>query len=122
MGADAIMPPDTPFDPPIHRLRPHRGQVLPASHYRRLMAGSQIRASHLTGDERVQDPYSFRCQPQVTGACLDLLANVARTLLIEANAVSDNPLVFPADGEVLSGGDFHAEPVAFAADQIALAI
>ena len=95
---------------------------LAAAHYRRLLAGSAIRASHLVDDDRVQDPYSFRCQPQVMGACLDLLANAARTLTIEANAVSDNPLVFAEDGAVLSGGNFHAEPVAFAADIIAMAI
>jgi histidine ammonia-lyase len=103
-------------------LRPHPGQVLAAGHYRRLMAGSQIRASHLEGDERVQDPYSFRCQPQVMGACLDLLVQSARALVIEANGVTDNPLVFADDRTVLSGGNFHAEPIAFAADIIALAI
>ena len=122
MSVDAVMGSDTPFDPRIHALRPHPGQVLAASHYRRLLAGSEIRASHLEGDDRVQDPYSFRCQPQVMGACLDLLANAARTLVIEANAVSDNPLVFAEDGAVLSGGNFHAEPVAFAADIIAMAV
>jgi histidine ammonia-lyase len=122
MSVDAVMGSDTPFDPRIHALRPHPGQVLAASHYRRLLAGSQIRASHLEGDDRVQDPYSFRCQPQVMGACLDLLANAARSLTIEANAVSDNPLVFAEDGAVLSGGNFHAEPVAFAADVIAMAV
>ena len=122
MSVDAVMGSDTPFDPRIHALRPHPGQQLAASHYRRLLAGSQIRASHLEGDDRVQDPYSFRCQPQVMGACLDLLANAARTLTIEANAVSDNPLVFAEDGAVLSGGNFHAEPVAFAADMIAMAV
>ncbi len=122
MSVDAIMGADTPFDPRIHALRPHAGQVLAAGHYRRLMNGSAIRASHLEGDERVQDPYSFRCQPQVIGACLDLLAQSARTLLIEANGVTDNPLVFAEDCAVLSGGNFHAEPVAFAADIIALAI
>jgi histidine ammonia-lyase len=122
MSVDAVMGSDTPFDPRIHALRPHPGQVLAASHYRRLLAGSGIRASHLEGDDRVQDPYSFRCQPQVMGACLDLLANAARTLTIEANAVSDNPLVFAEDGAVLSGGNFHAEPVAFAADVIAMAV
>jgi histidine ammonia-lyase len=122
MSLDAIMGSDTPFDPRIHALRPHPGQTLAASHYRRLMAGSAIRASHLEGDERVQDPYSFRCQPQVMGACLDLLAQTARMLLIEANGVTDNPLVFAEDGAVLSGGNFHAEPVGFAADIIALAI
>jgi histidine ammonia-lyase len=122
MSVDAIMGADTPFDPRIHALRPHPGQVLAANHYRRLMKGSAIRASHLEGDERVQDPYSFRCQPQVMGACLDLIAQTARTLLIEANGVTDNPLVFAEDGAVLSGGNFHAEPVAFAADILALAI
>jgi histidine ammonia-lyase len=84
------------------------------------MAGSAIRASHRVDDPRVQDPYCLRCQPQVMGACLDLLRQTANTLAIEANGVSDNPLVF--DGEVVSGGNFHAEPVAFAADTIALAI
>ena len=122
LSIDAVMGSDTPFDPRIHALRPHPGQVLSASHYRRLLAGSAIRASHLVDDERVQDPYSFRCQPQVMGACLDMLANAARTLVVEANGVSDNPLVFAEDGAVLSGGNFHAEPVAFAADMIAIAI
>lgn len=122
MSVDAIMGSDTPFDARIHSLRPHPGQMLAAAHYRRLMQGSAIRASHLTGDDRVQDPYSFRCQPQVMGACLDILANAARTLMIDANGVTDNPLVFAADGAVLSGGNFHAEPVAFAADIIAMAL
>ncbi|MCB1378593.1 MAG: histidine ammonia-lyase [Alphaproteobacteria bacterium] len=122
LSLDAVMGSDTPFDPRIHDLRPHPGQKLAAAHYRRLLAGSEIRASHLSNDERVQDPYSFRCQPQVMGACLDLLANAARSLTVEANAVSDNPLVFAEDGAVLSGGNFHAEPVAFAADMTALAI
>lgn len=122
LSVDAVMGSDTPFDPRIHALRPHPGQLLAARHYRRLMEGSRIRASHVTGDDRVQDPYSFRCQPQVMGAALDLLTNAARTLVIEANGVSDNPLVFAEDGAVLSGGNFHAEPVAFAADIIAMAI
>jgi histidine ammonia-lyase len=122
LSVDAVMGSDTPFDPRIHALRPHPGQQLAAKHYRRLMEGSRIRASHVTGDDRVQDPYSFRCQPQVMGAALDLLTNVARTLVIEANGVSDNPLVFAEDGAVLSGGNFHAEPVAFAADIIAMAV
>ena len=122
LSIDAVMGSDTPFDPRIHALRPHPGQILAASHYRRLLSGSAIRASHLVDDERVQDPYSFRCQPQVMGACLDVLANAARTLMIEANGVSDNPLVFAEDGAVLSGGNFHAEPVAFAADMIAMAV
>ena len=122
MSIDAVMGSDTPFDHRIHDLRPHPGQKLAASHYRRLLQGSAIRASHLVGDDRVQDPYSFRCQPQVMGACLDILANAGRTLMIEANGVSDNPLVFAEDGAVLSGGNFHAEPVAFAADIIAMAV
>ena len=122
MSVDAVMGSDTPFDPRIHALRPHPGQQLAASHYRRLLEGSEIRASHLKNDDRVQDPYSFRCQPQVMGACFDLLADAARRLTIEANAVSDNPLVFAEDGAVLSGGNFHAEPVAFAADMIAMAV
>ena len=122
LSIDAVMGSDTPFDPRIHALRPHPGQILAAAHFRRLLSGSAIRASHLVDDERVQDPYSFRCQPQVMGACLDVLANAARTLMIEANGVSDNPLVFAEDGAVLSGGNFHAEPVAFAADMIAMAV
>jgi histidine ammonia-lyase len=122
MSVDAVMGSDTPFDPRIHALRPHAGQQLAAIQYRRLLDGSAIRASHREDDDRVQDPYSFRCQPQVMGACLDLLATAAKTLTIEANSVSDNPLVFAEDGAVLSGGNFHAEPVAFAADMIAMAV
>jgi histidine ammonia-lyase len=86
------------------------------------MAGSAIRASHLHGDERVQDPYCLRCQPQVMGAALDVLRQAAATLQTEANGVTDNPLIFAATNEALSGGNFHAEPVAFAADMMALAI
>jgi histidine ammonia-lyase len=91
------------------------------------VAGSAIRASHLVGDERVQDPYSLRCQPQVMGAVMDLIAQAGRTLLIESNAVTDNPLIVPDSGAsgagmIVSGGNFHAEPVAFAADSLALAI
>jgi histidine ammonia-lyase len=87
-----------------------------------LLAGSDIRQSHLEGDERVQDPYCLRCQPQVIGAALDVLAQAARTLVTEANAATDNPLVLVETGEIVSGGNFHAEPVAFAADQVALAL
>ena len=122
MSVDAAMGSDTPFDARIHALRGHRGQIDAAEAYRRLLAGSEIRASHLTGDDKVQDPYSLRCQPQVMGACLDVMRAAAGTLLVEANGVTDNPLVFPEDGASLSGGNFHAEPVAFAADQLALAI
>jgi len=122
MSVDAAMGSDTPFDPRLHELRGHLGQIEVAAAYRRLLAGSAIRASHLEGDDKVQDPYSLRCQPQVMGACLDLMNAAALTLLTEANGVTDNPLVFPDTGESLSGGNFHAEPVAFAADQLALAI
>ena len=119
---DAAKGSDAPFDPRIHAVRGQPGQIAVAATTRALLAGSEIRRSHLDNDERVQDPYSLRCQPQVMGACRDLIANAARTLLIEANAVTDNPLVFTDTNEVISGGNFHAEPVAFAADTLALAI
>ncbi|MDF2617474.1 MAG: histidine ammonia-lyase [Xanthobacteraceae bacterium] len=122
LSTDAARGSDAPFDPRIHALRKHGGQIETAEALRRLMAGSAIRASHLVGDERVQDPYCLRCQPQVMGACLDVLRQAASTLETEANGVSDNPLIFAEDGEALSGGNFHAEPVAFAADMIALAV
>jgi len=122
LSTDAAKGSDTPFDPRIHLLRRHRGQIETADALRALMAGSAIRASHLVGDERVQDPYCLRCQPQVMGAILDLLRQAAFTLATEANGVTDNPLIFADDGEALSGGNFHGEPVAFAADMIALAI
>ncbi len=121
LSVDAAMGSDTPFDPRIHELRGQRGQIEVAKRYRALLEGSAIRASHVKGDDRVQDPYSLRCQPQVMGACLDLMRMAAQTLEIEANGVSDNPLIFPDTGEALSGGNFHAEPVAFAADMLALA-
>ncbi|MCQ1570088.1 histidine ammonia-lyase [Neorhizobium galegae] len=121
MSTDAAMGSSAPFHPDIHTLRGHKGQIDAAAALRALLSGSVIRESHLQGDERVQDPYCIRCQPQVDGACLDLLRSVARTLEIEANAVTDNPLVL-SDDSVVSGGNFHAEPVAFAADQIALAV
>jgi histidine ammonia-lyase len=120
MSLDALQGSDVPFDPRIHSLRGHPGQAQVSQVYRELLAGSQIRESHRTC-ERVQDPYSLRCQPQVMGACLDLITQSAETLLTEANSVTDNPLIFAATGEVLSGGNFHAEPVAFAADILALA-
>jgi histidine ammonia-lyase len=121
MSTDAAMGSSAPFHPDIHTLRGHRGQIDAAAALRTLLAGSAIRESHVEGDERVQDPYCIRCQPQVDGACLDLLRTAARTLEIEANAVTDNPLVL-SDDSVVSGGNFHAEPVAFAADQIAIAV
>jgi histidine ammonia-lyase len=125
LSIDAARGSDAPFDARIHAVRGQPGQIAAAAIYRELVAGSAIRASHLVGDERVQDPYSLRCQPQVMGAVMDLIANAGRTLLIEANAVTDNPLVFrdgEGAGEVVSGGNFHAEPVAFAADTLALAL
>jgi histidine ammonia-lyase len=121
LSTDAAMGSSAPFHPEIHTLRGHRGQIDTAAALWRLLDGSPIRESHLEGDERVQDPYCIRCQPQVDGACLDILRMTAHTLTIEANAVTDNPLVL-SDGSVVSGGNFHAEPVAFAADQIALAV
>jgi histidine ammonia-lyase len=122
LSLDAAKGSDAPFDARVHQVRGQPGQIAAAAIYRQLVAGSAIRASHLVGDERVQDPYSLRCQPQVMGAVMDLVGNVARTLLIEANAVTDNPLVFADSGQIISGGNFHAEPVAFAADTLALAI
>jgi histidine ammonia-lyase len=158
LTVDAARGSDGPFDPRIHALRGQPGQIDVAQYYRALLAGSAIRRSHLTGDDRVQDPYSLRCQPQVVGACLDQLRHAALVLLREANAVTDNPLVFveyagerseavlqadatePAlpgrwrrppggeaaagrfGGEIISGGNFHAEPVALAADAMAVAI
>ena len=122
LSTDAARGSDAPFDPRIHRLRRHRGQIEAADALRALMAGSAIRESHRVGDERVQDPYCIRCQPQVMGAALDVLRSGAGLLETEANGVSDNPLIFPEDGVALSGGNFHAEPVAFAADMIALAL
>jgi len=122
LSTDAGMGSSAPFRAEIHALRGQPGQIDAAATLRRLMSGSEIRESHRFGDERVQDPYCLRCQPQVVGACLDLLRQAGATLAREANAVTDNPLIFPEDGTILSGGNFHAEPVAFAADQIALAI
>ncbi|WP_455373690.1 histidine ammonia-lyase [Limibacillus halophilus] len=122
LSTDAAMGSSAPFRPEIHELRGQPGQIDAAAALRALMEDSEIRSSHREGDERVQDPYCLRCQPQVMGACIDLFRNVARTLVIEANAVTDNPLVIKADGAILSGGNFHAEPVAFAADILALAL
>lgn len=122
LSTDAARGSDAPFDPLIHRVRRHRGQIETAGALRNLMDGSAIRASHLVGDSRVQDPYCLRCQPQVMGAALDILRQAARTLATEANGVSDNPLIFAEESRAISGGNFHAEPVAFAADTMALAI
>jgi histidine ammonia-lyase len=121
MSVDAALGSDVPFDERIHAVRGQPGQIAAARILARLIAGSGIRASHLDCD-RVQDPYSLRCQPQVMGAVLDTLDAAAAMLEREANAVSDNPLVFPDEDDILSGGNFHAEPVGFAADMIALAV
>ncbi len=122
LTVDAARGSDGPFDPRIHALRGQPGQIDVAMYYRALLEGSAIRSSHLEGDDRVQDPYCLRCQPQVVGACLDQLRHAALVLLREANAVTDNPLVFAEDGAMVSGGNFHAEPVALAADAMANAI
>ena len=121
MSSDALKGSDTPFDRRIQSVRGHGGQIAVAAVLRDLMRDSEIRASHENCDH-VQDPYSVRCQPQVIGACLDVLRHVCGVLATEANAVTDNPLVFTDSTVVLSGGNFHAEPVAFAADYLALAI
>lgn len=123
LTVDAARGSDGPFDPRIHALRGQPGQIDVAQYYRALLAGSEIRNSHREGDDRVQDPYSLRCQPQVVGACLDQLRHAALVLVREANAVTDNPLVFTDEGGVLvSGGNFHAEPVALASDAMAVAM
>ena len=148
LTVDAARGSDGPFDPRIHALRGQPGQIDVAMYYRALLAGSSIRKSHLhgpqagaarrpppeggvqpwhshmldEGDDRVQDPYCLRCQPQVVGACLDQLRHAALVLMREANAVTDNPLVFAEDGAMISGGNFHAEPVALACDAMANAI
>jgi histidine ammonia-lyase len=121
MSVDAAAGSDAPFDPRIHKVRGQVGQIEVAKTLLELMEDSEIRRSHIDCD-RVQDPYSLRCQPQVMGAALDLLRHSAGVLTREANAVSDNPLVFAKEGEVISGGNFHAEPVAMAADVIAIAL
>lgn len=121
LSTDAIMGSTAPLHPEIHALRGHSGQIEAAATMRALLAKSDIRESHVIGDTRVQDPYCIRCQPQVTGAAMDILRQAAHTLQIEANAATDNPLVL-SDGQIVSGGNFHAEPVGFAADMIALAL
>ena len=121
LSVDAAKGSDTPFDPRIHEARGQQGQIEVAATLRNLLAGSEIRNSHLDCG-RVQDPYSLRCQPQVMGACLDTIRHAEKILVIEANAASDNPLVFADQNDVISGGNFHAEPVAMAADTLALAI
>ena len=122
LTTDAIMGSTAPLQPEIHTLRGHRGQIEAGATMRALLAGSVIRESHRDGDTRVQDPYCIRCQPQVVGAAMDVLRQAATTLEIEANAATDNPLVLSEAGLIVSGGNFHAEPVGFAADMIALAL
>ncbi len=122
LSTDAIMGSTAPLQPEIHTLRGHPGQIQAGETMRALLAGSEIRASHVLDDARVQDPYCIRCQPQVTGAAMDVLRMAARSLEIEANAATDNPLVLIDADVIVSGGNFHAEPVGFAADMIALAI
>jgi len=122
LSTDAIMGSTAPLQPEIHALRGHAGQIEAARVMRELLDGSVIRESHREGDSRVQDPYCIRCQPQVTGAAMDVLRQAGRTLEIEANAATDNPLVLTSIDEIVSGGNFHAEPVGFAADMTALAI
>jgi len=122
LSTDAIMGSTAPLQPEIHTLRGHAGQIEAAAFLRALLDGSEIRESHREGDTRVQDPYCIRCQPQVTGAAMDVLRMAARTLETEANAATDNPLVLTEAGMIVSGGNFHAEPVGFAADMIALAV
>ena len=121
MSVDAMKGSDVPFDARIHAVRRQRGQIDVAAMYRGLLSGSEIRHSH-EDCEKVQDPYSLRCQPQVMGAALGVMRQAAETLLTEANAVTDNPLIFPDEGDILSGGNFHAEPVAMAADMLALVV
>ena len=122
LSTDAARGSDTPFDPRIHAIRRHPGQIEVAAALRALLQGSAIRESHRMGDDRIQDPYCLRCQPQVMGACLDALRSPASVLSTESNGVVDNPLVFPDTDEALSGGNFHAEPVALAADTMAIAL
>jgi histidine ammonia-lyase len=122
LSLDAIRGSDGPFDPRIHALRPFPGQRDSAANLRALLVGSEIREEHRFGDDRVQDPYSFRCMPQVHGAARDVLADVEAKLAIEMNAVTDNPLVFAEDDAILSGGNFHGEAMAMAADFLAIAL
>ena len=122
LTTDALLGCDTPFDRRSHELRPHAGQLASARNLWQLMQGSELRDSHRHGDSRVQDPYSIRCMPQVHGAARDVLADVETRLEIEMNAVTDNPLVFPEDDEILAGGNFHGEPIAMAADFLGIAI
>jgi histidine ammonia-lyase len=121
LSVDAARGSRRPFDPLVHEVRGHKSQIDVAACYRRLLDHSEIEISH-KDCEAVQDPYSLRCQPQVMGACLTQIRNAAEIIATEANAVSDNPLVFSTENDIISGGNFHAEPIAMAADNLALAI
>lgn len=122
MSTEALRGSDTPFDDRIHRLRPHPGQRAVAANLRRLMKGSEIRESHRHGDPRVQDAYSIRCIPQVHGASRDAITYVERVVSTEINSATDNPLIFPKERIHLEGGNFHGQPVALAADFLAIAL
>ena len=122
LSTDALRGTDTAFDPRLHALRPYEGQRRSAENLHRLLAGSEIRESHRHDDVRVQDPYCVRCMPQVHGASRECLDDVERRLAVEINAVTDNPLVFPEDDAILSGGNFHGQPVALAAATLAIAV
>ena len=122
MSTDALRGTDTAFDARIHALRPHPGQQRSACNMWSLMQGSEIRESHRLDDVRIQDPYSIRCAPQVHGAVRDVLDDVTAKVEVEMNAVTDNPLVFPEEGEILSGGNFHGEEMAIAADLLAIGL
>ncbi|MBJ8831532.1 histidine ammonia-lyase [Citrobacter freundii] len=122
LTTEAVLGSRRPFDARIHAARGQRGQIDAATLYRHVLTDSSALSQSHHNCEKVQDPYSLRCQPQVMGACLTQMRQVMDVLLVEANAVSDNPLVFAEEGDVISGGNFHAEPVAMAADNLALAI
>lgn len=122
MSVDALRGTDTAFDPRLHALRPYAGQQASAANLFGLLSGSEIRESHRFGDVRVQDPYSLRCAPQVHGAARDVLTDVESKLAIEMNAVTDNPLIFPDDDAIISGGNFHGQPIAIAADMLGMAV
>jgi histidine ammonia-lyase len=120
LSLDALEGTDVAFDPRIHAARPHPGQAASARNLRRLLAGSEVRESHRDCG-RVQDAYSLRCMPQVHGAARDAIAYVASTHVVEMNSATDNPMVFADTGEILSGGNFHGQPVAIASDLLAIA-
>lgn len=122
LSTDAFRGTDSCFEARVHELRPHPGQLRSAANLWGLLQGSEIRESHRIDDLRVQDPYSFRCMPQVHGAARDVLTDTVRKLEVEMNAVTDNPVVFPDTGEVFSAGNFHGEPIAMAADFLAIAL